>query len=113
MSAAGIGDVGEVKPAIRTAGQVPGQKSIDVAEDYLARLRFLADASYVIEQPANLQAAEIRAERQAGLGAKAVGAAVAGKFRNVVVDPRVLPDQSVATGLRFSDSRGLWSHVGW
>ena len=99
MSAAGVGDVGDVKSAVRAAGKVPGQKRIDVAENYFAGLGLLSDARHMIEQPADFQAAEIGAERQAGLGAKAVGTAFAGKFGNVVIDAGVLPDQRVGHGL--------------
>ena len=99
MGAAGVGDVGDVKPAVRAAGKVPGEKGIDVAENYFAGFRFLADAGHMLEQPANFQAAEVGAERQPGLGPEAVGSAFARKFRDVVIYSRVLPDQRVGHGL--------------
>ena len=59
----------------------------------------LRTPGHMVEQPANFQAAEIGAERQPGLGSKAVGSAFARKFRDVVIDSRVLPDQRVGHGL--------------
>src|ERR1700745_3035410 len=47
------------------------------------------------ENPANLEIAEIRAERQAGAGAETVHAAGAGVLRYVVCHARVLPDDGV------------------
>ena len=64
----------------------------------------------MIEQPADLQAAEVGAERQPGLRAKAVRPAVAGKLGDVVIYPRVLPDQRVGywlAGLTVPKHRGL------
>ena len=78
---------------------MPGQKRIDVAKNYVAGLGLLSRASHMIEQPSDFQSAEIGAERKAGLCSKAIGAAVPGELSNVVIDPRVLPDESVGHGL--------------
>ena len=70
----------------------------------------LANARNVVQHPANLQAAEISGQRQAGLGAKPVGSAVARQFGNVGVNPSVLPDQCVVDrlpGLAIPEHRGL------
>src|SRR6185312_2130242 len=99
LSAAGVGDVGDVKPAVGPAGQVPGEKGIDVAENYLAGFRFFPDAGHMLEQPADFQAAEVGAERQASLGPKAVSPTFARKLCDVVLYSSVLPDQGVGHGL--------------
>ena len=53
----------------------------------------------MVKQPADFQTAEIRTEWEPCLGSKAVGPAFAGKFRDVIIHPGVLPDQSVSHGL--------------
>ena len=88
-----------MKPAVGPAGQVPDQKGIDVAENDFAGFRLLANARHMLEQPADFQAAEVSAERQPGLGAEAVGSALARKLRDVFVYSRILPDQRVGDGL--------------
>ena len=88
-----------MKSAVCSAGQVPGEKGIDVAENDFAGFGLLSDAGHVVEQPADFQAAEIGTEREAGLGAKAISSAFARKLGDVVIDSRVLPDQRVGYGL--------------
>ena len=53
------------------------------------------DTGNIVEHPANLQAAEISGQGQAGFRAEAVGAAVARQFGDVFVDARILPDERV------------------
>ncbi len=95
LGAAGICDVGDVKSAVDTACQMPGQKRINVAKNHVAGFSELPNAGHMFEQPADFQAAEVSAERQSSLGAKAVRAAVAGKLCDVVVDTCVLPNNRV------------------
>ena len=99
MGAAGVGDVGDVESAIGAAGKVPGEKGIDRTENYFTGFGLLPDARHMLQQPADLQAAEIGAERKSGLAAKTIRPALAGKFGDVVIDARVLPDQRVGHGL--------------
>jgi hypothetical protein len=95
LGAAGIGDVGDVKSTVGAAGEVPGQKGIDVAEDYVAGFSLPAHAWRMLEQPADFQTAEVRAEWKPGLASKAVGPAVAGEFCDVIIYSGVLPDQGI------------------
>ena len=85
-------------PPSGAAGEVPGQKGIDVAENYFAGFGLLSDARHMLEQPADFQTAEVGAEREPGLASKAVGPAFAGEFGDVIIDPRVLPDQRIGHG---------------
>ncbi len=64
QGAAGIAGVGDVQ---RAAGKVPHQPGVDRAEGQLAALGAFARAGDIVEQPADLGAAEIGVEQQAGL----------------------------------------------
>ncbi len=99
-----------MQPSARPAGQVPDEPRIDRAEQGVAGLRRLARAGDVGEQPVQLEAGEIARQRQAGLGAQAILAAVGREARHQVVDPRVLPDECVAerfAGTPIPQKRGL------
>jgi hypothetical protein len=74
---------------------MPDQECVDVAEQNVARFRLLARAGHMVQYPANLQAAEVRRQGEAGLGAKAVGASGARQLGNVVGHPRILPHQGI------------------
>ena len=114
LGAAGIGDVGQVQPAIASAGEIPQQPGIDVAEKKLARLCFAARAGHVVQQPLQLKAAEIAGERQSGFGAKAIRAAVSGVLRDELIDAGILPDQRIVQ--RFAaalDPKERWFRAGW
>ncbi len=52
----------------------------------------------VLQEPANLQGAEVGGKRQAGLGAKAVGTTLLGEFGDHAFHAGVLPDDGVADG---------------
>ena len=78
-----------------SAGEIPDQPGVDRAEREVARLGTPARARHVVEQPAQLQAAEVAGERQAGLRAEPVLAAVARILRHQRIDARVLPDERV------------------
>src|SRR5262245_49204815 len=59
LSAAGVGCIGHVNAAVRTTSQLPDQESIDGAEENLTIPSLGAQAGQVIEEPANLQCAEV------------------------------------------------------
>jgi len=64
----------------------------------------------MIEQPADFQAAEIRAQRQAGLRAEAVQPGLPGKLVDVVIHPRVLQTKAFGdgpTGFAVPEDGGL------
>ena len=110
LRAAGVGHVGDVEPSVRPAGQVPDEPGIDRAEQGVAGLRLLARTGDVGEQPMQLEAGKIARQRQAGLGAQAILAAVGREARHQVVDARVLPDERVAerlAGAPIPQKRGL------
>ena len=69
MRAAGVGDVGDVEPAVGAAGQVPDDPGVHVPEQQVARLGPVRGALDVVEDPAHLGAGEVGGDRQAGLGA--------------------------------------------
>src|SRR5262249_31081074 len=76
---------------------------IDVAEQNIRRLRTLANAGDVIQNPPNLEPAEISGQRQAGLGAKTSGAAGERQFGDILIYAGALPDESVIVRVfRFS-----------
>ena len=99
MRAAGVGAVCEMNASPRSAGELPEEVRIDVAEENFTRFGALACAWNVIQHPANLQAAEVGGERQAGLCPKPIGSAVALQIGNVRANPGVLPDQRIVNGL--------------
>ena len=81
----------------RSAGEMPDQERVDVAEQHIARFGVFARAGNMVENPADLQTAEVSGEGQAGLGAEAVGAAglVAREFGDVLGHARVLPHHGI------------------
>ena len=93
LSAAGVGRVRNVQ-----ARQVPKQEGIDIAEHNLARFGLLARARDMVQQPADLQRAEVGRQRQPGRGAEPVRSALAREFGDVVSHARILPDQRIGQG---------------
>ena len=91
LGAARIGDIGDVRSAIRTTRQVPNEPSIHVAEERIAALCGLAQPIDLIEQPADLGSRKIRRQWQAGLRPKPVLAPFLGKLTANLVRPHVLP----------------------
>jgi hypothetical protein len=59
LGTACIGYVGDMNTAVYTAGQVPDQECIHVAENRLAFFSIFAYAVYVIQKPFQFKAAEI------------------------------------------------------
>jgi len=82
-----------------TPGQVPDEEAVDVSEQQVARFGGGTGASDIVQYPADLQAAEIGGQRQTGLRAKAILAAIGGEFRDRIGNPRVLPDDGVVNRL--------------
>ena len=99
MRAAGIGHVGHVHAALRSTGEMPDQKSIDIAKQQIAGFSLCARACNTFENPANLEAAEIGSERKAGLGAIAILSAARSELGDRGSHARVLPDNRVVNRL--------------
>ncbi len=96
--------------APRPAGKIPDQKGIDISEQQLAGSGLGARVRDIFQDPPQLQAAEVRAQRQASLRTEAVLPALLGKARYLIDDTRVLPDDGVRnrpSGLALPDHRGL------
>src|SRR5260370_21407182 len=96
--------------SLRSAGQVPKEKGIDISKQQLARCGFLSGARNIFEQPAQLQAAEVGAQRQSGLLPEAGLSAFAGEARDIFSNSRVLPNNRIRnrlSGLALPAQRGL------
>ncbi len=114
LGAACIRDIGKVQPAVGSAGKIPQQPGVDVAEQQVAGLRLAAGAGHVIQNPLQLERAEVTGHRQSGLGAKSIWSAVADVFRHELIDAGILPDQGVMQ--RFAAATGPTEpsfHVDW
>ena len=110
LCAAGVGDVRNVHSAVGAAGQIPDNEGINRSEEQFARCGFLPCARNVVQQPANFQAAEIRAQRKSGRLTEPVLAAACRIARNSVRHPCVLPDNCVRNrfaGFLFPDHGSL------
>ena len=108
--AAGVGHVGVVQAAVDAAGEVPDQPGVHVPEDQVAGLGLLAGAVDVVEDPADLRPREIGRQRQPGLGAEAILAAVGRQLVDERVGAGVLPDERVVdrlAGVAVPHQRGL------
>ena len=75
--------------------QVPDKESIDIAKQGVSGLGQLARATNVLQNPTNLQTAEVSGERQAGLLAETILPASLAEFSDPVCDAGVLPNQGV------------------
>src|SRR6266851_7492879 len=82
-----------------TPGQVPKEKRIDISEKQLTGSRLFPDARNIFQQPAQLQATEVRAQGQPGLRPEAVLPATAGEARHIFGNPRVLPNNRIRNRL--------------
>jgi hypothetical protein len=94
QSAGRVGDIRHVG-ALR---DVPQNPAVDGAEAEFARVRLLACAVDVVEDPSDLRPREIRGQRQAGALPVPAGPLVAAEFRAQCVGARVLPDDRVVHG---------------
>jgi len=81
--------------ALRTAGKVPDQKTIDCAGEQIASFGLCARSGNFVQDPANFQPAEIRRKRQAGFRAISILSAMGSQFGDSRRHPRVLPDDRV------------------
>jgi hypothetical protein len=97
--AARVGDVGRVDPSVGPAGEVPQHPGVHVAEHQLTGFRLLLGAVDVVEQPADLRAAEVRRQRKSHILAQPVDALVAGELADEVARAGVLPDDRVVNRL--------------
>src|ERR1700730_5573955 len=96
--------------SLRSASQVPKEKGIDISKQQLARCCFLSGARNIFKQPAQLQAAEVRAQWQSGLLPEAVLAALPGEARDIFRNSRVLPNNRIRNrlaGLALPKDGGL------
>src|SRR5260370_4481037 len=110
LCAAGICHVGYMHSASWSARQIPQEESVDIPEEQLASRRLLPGARNIFKQPAQLQAAEVRAERQSGLRPEAALPALPCEARDIFRDPRVLPNNRIRNrlaGLALPDDGGL------
>src|SRR4029077_6442531 len=90
---------GHVDAALHSTGEMPDQKSIDIAKQKIAGFSLCARVRNFFENPANLEATEIGGERKAGLGAIAVLPTPRSELGYCWSNTRVLPDNRVVNGL--------------
>jgi hypothetical protein len=77
--AAGVGGVGGVHAAVRSAGQVPQQPRVRRSEQQVAALDRRAAGGLLIEQPLQLEGRRVGRDGQAGERAETIDAAVGGE----------------------------------
>src|SRR5215467_7333007 len=78
---------------------MPDKKRVDVSERGVSGFCQLANAFDVVENPTDLQTAEVSREGQSCLGAEAVLTSGLCEFFYIVGNARVLPDESIRDGL--------------
>ena len=83
---------------MQAAGEIPQHEGVDVAEQQVARFGARPRSGHIVQNPADLERAEIGGERQPRLGAEPVRPAVARQFRHGVCGACILPDQCVVHG---------------
>src|SRR6185369_17746634 len=96
LSAAGIGYISDVGPALRSAGKIPDQETIDCAEKQFAGFSLLSCIRNLIQYPSDLQSTEVSRKRKPSLCAIAILSSASCEFGNAFRDTRVLPDNCVA-----------------
>ena len=112
--AAGVGDVGDVHPAARPAGQIPQHPGVGGAEDRVAVLGVAAHPVDVLQDPLHLAAGEVGGRRQPGLAPDHVAAAVTVQRRGDAVGAGVLPHDRVVVGpAGVPVPHQRWSPAGW
>ena len=84
-----------VNSVLRPAGKVPQKKRVDIPEKQFPILGFLLRSGNIFQQPPQLQAAEVRAQRQTGLRAKTILPSLARKSSHLLCHPRVLPHNGI------------------
>src|SRR5262245_61654542 len=98
LRAAGVGHVGHVYAAVGTTRQVPHEEAVDRAEENVACAGALADARHLIQDPTDLEGAEVARGRKTGTFAEELHTAAGSECRNIFTDARVLPDDGVVNG---------------
>src|SRR5437868_2851208 len=81
------------------AREMPEQPAVDRAEQQVAGRRLATRGRNLVEQPTQLQSAEIAGQRQPRACAKSILATFGRKVSNQWIDPRVLPDERVVQRL--------------
>ncbi len=97
-----------MNPALWPASEIPHQKRIDISEEQFPSSRFFFCSRNIVQQPAQFQTAEIRAQRQASLRAKTILSTVLCKMSDVFRNTRVLPNDRVGDRL----ARAAFPHHG-
>jgi hypothetical protein len=92
---AGVGDVSHVRPTACSAGEVPDDPGVNVAEDGIAALGRFAYTCNVVENPLHFGTGEVGGQGEADLFAEPVLADVAFKLFTDFVGAGVLPDDGV------------------
>src|ERR1700687_6197977 len=93
-----------------SARQIPQEKRVDISEKQLTSRCLPPGAGNIFKQPAQLQAAEVRAQRQSSLRPEAVLPALAGEARDIIRNPHVLPNNRIRkrlAGLALPQDCGL------
>src|SRR5271154_4692271 len=80
---------------LNPARQLPNQKGFDVSKNDLSGLSLFPRPRNIIENPTNLETAEISGKRKSSFLAKAILPTITRKFRDCVFHASVLPDQRV------------------
>ena len=96
--------------ALWSARQIPQKERVDIPEKQVAAGGLASRAGNIFKKPAQLQAAEVGAQRQSGLRTEAVLPALAGEARDIFGNPRVLPNNRIRNrlaGLALPKDGGL------
>ena len=102
--------VRDVYTASLSSGELPHQIAVDIPEEEVSGFGELSGARDVVQNPPNLQTAEVSGQGQASQLAEAIRAAFVGELSHSVLDARVLPDDGVVNGdarLAVPDDGGL------
>src|SRR5690348_2889520 len=84
-----------MRSASWSTGEIPHEKRINISEEQLSVRRLFYRARVVLQDPPQLQAAEISAERQSRLHAKTVLSSVRRVPPHFIRHPCVLPHNRV------------------
>src|SRR5260370_19493927 len=82
-----------------SARQIPQKKGVDLSEKQLASRRLRPGAGNIFKQPAQLQSAEVRAQRQSSLRPEAILPALVGEARDIFRNPCILPNDRIRNRL--------------
>src|SRR5271169_6863371 len=82
LRAAGVGHISHMDATLRAASQLPKQKGIYISEKQISSVGGFLRSRNILQDPANLQSAEIGSQWQSGLSAKTILAAITREFRH-------------------------------